>query len=253
MTKVVSILGCGWLGFPLAKHLLRNGFDIKGSTTSVAKIPALQSQGISPFLLDIDVSEIQQKTFFSSEILIIAITSKNIESFKKLVAKIEISTIKKVVFISATSVYPNSELPITEEHETLETPLRLIEQLFLSNTNFKTTVLRFGGLIGGKRNPGNFFKNGQIIKNPEGVVNMIHLEDCIEIIHRLMEKGIETEIFNACSDAHPTRREFYTKAKLNLGFDVPEFEKNTTVKMKLISSEKLKRKLNVTFKYLHLK
>ena len=31
MTQI-SILGCGWLGLPLAKALLKNGFSVKGST-----------------------------------------------------------------------------------------------------------------------------------------------------------------------------------------------------------------------------
>jgi nucleoside-diphosphate-sugar epimerase len=247
--KAVSILGCGWLGLPLAKHFIEKGFEIKGSTTSVDKISRLESLGILPFLVDINTIESSDKAFLSSEILIVAITSKNIDSFKKLVSEIETSTIKKVIFISSTSVYPNSDVEITEAHKTLETPLVSIERLLLSNTNFNTTIVRFGGLIGEYRNPGNFFKNGRIIKNPEGVVNMIHQEDCIEIIDRIIEKGIETEIFNACTDAHPTRRDFYTKAKLTVGFEVPDFEENQPIQTKIISSKKLKKELNFEFKY----
>jgi 3-hydroxyisobutyrate dehydrogenase-like beta-hydroxyacid dehydrogenase len=32
--KSISILGCGWLGVPLAKHLIQKGFSVKGSVTS---------------------------------------------------------------------------------------------------------------------------------------------------------------------------------------------------------------------------
>ena len=42
----VSILGCGWLGLPLAKSLIEKGFSVNGSTTSVEKIPILESLGI---------------------------------------------------------------------------------------------------------------------------------------------------------------------------------------------------------------
>jgi len=247
--EVISVLGCGWLGLPLAKHFIEKGFETKGSTTSVDKISKLESQRILPFLVDINNIESSDKAFFSSKILIVAITSKNVESFKKLISEIEISTIKKVVFISSTSVYPNSDVAITETHKTLETPLVLIERLLLSNINFKTTIVRFGGLFGNTRNPGNFFKHGRIIKNPEGVVNMIHQEDCIEIIQSIIENGIEMEVLNGCADTHPTRRDFYTKAKQELGFEVPVFEENQPVQIKTISSEKLKSKLNYTFKH----
>ena len=40
MTKI-SILGCGWLGLPLAKAIVENGFSVKGSTTSSEKIATL--------------------------------------------------------------------------------------------------------------------------------------------------------------------------------------------------------------------
>ena len=36
----ISILGCGWLGLPLAKSLLAKGYKIKGSTTSESKLEA---------------------------------------------------------------------------------------------------------------------------------------------------------------------------------------------------------------------
>ena len=44
MTKI-SILGCGWLGLPLAKALIENGFSVKGSTTSTDKLTALENAG----------------------------------------------------------------------------------------------------------------------------------------------------------------------------------------------------------------
>lgn len=32
--KTISILGCGWLGLPLAKKLVENQWIVNGSTTS---------------------------------------------------------------------------------------------------------------------------------------------------------------------------------------------------------------------------
>ena len=37
----ISILGCGWLGLPLAKELLDRSFEVKGSTTSSNKLDQL--------------------------------------------------------------------------------------------------------------------------------------------------------------------------------------------------------------------
>ena len=57
MTKI-SILGCGWLGFPLAKALLSKGFSVKGSTTSIEKLAVLENVGIVPFLIALSENEI---------------------------------------------------------------------------------------------------------------------------------------------------------------------------------------------------
>ena len=42
----ISILGCGWLGKPLALALLNNNYAVKGSTTSFEKTQHLASLGI---------------------------------------------------------------------------------------------------------------------------------------------------------------------------------------------------------------
>ena len=105
MQQQISILGCGWLGKPLAVSLIKKGFWVKGSTTSEAKIPLLASKKIQPFLLSIDNITTTVESFLTAEILIVNIPSKNIEGFKSLIPFIEKSSIQKVIFISSTSVY----------------------------------------------------------------------------------------------------------------------------------------------------
>ena len=58
MTQI-SILGCGWLGLPLAKALLENGFLVKGSTTSVGKLSVLENLGIQAFQIELSETKIQ--------------------------------------------------------------------------------------------------------------------------------------------------------------------------------------------------
>ena len=72
----VSILGCGWLGFPLAKKLIEIDFEVKGSTTSENKLDLLKSNNIEPFLITISEDKITgtiSEFLYDSEILIINI------------------------------------------------------------------------------------------------------------------------------------------------------------------------------------
>lgn len=244
--KNVSVLGCGWLGKSLAISFLDEGFSVKGSTTREEKLELLEDNGIEPYIVDITSFE-EFDSFLYSDILIIAITSKDIDGFENLISQIENSQIQKVIFISSTSVYGRINKVMTEEDKTLKTPLTEIENLFRENTFFETTIIRFAGLFGNERQPANWFKNGRKIPQPKGFVNMIHKEDCIEIIHAVIDQNCWNETFNACSNHHPTRREFYTIAKLSNDFEVPEFENNEVYKWKIISSKKVQDVLGYTF------
>ncbi len=242
----VSILGCGWLGKPLAISLLDDGFFVKGSTTSEDKLELLEINNIEPYI--VNISEFEEfDTFLNSDILIIAITSKDIDGFENLISQIENSSIQKVLFISSTSVYGRINKVMTEEDDVLETPLTEIENLFRENTFFETTIIRFAGLFGDERQPFNWFKNGRKIPQPKGFVNMIHKDDCINIIHEIIDQNVWNQTFNACSNHHPTRREFYTIAKVSNGFGIPEFENNAVYKWKIINSKKVQEVLDYTF------
>lgn len=233
----------------MAISLMKQGFAINGSTTSEAKLSEFQELGITPFLIRLDYLTHNIAAFLDSEILIVALPSKDIEGFKNVISHIEKSAIKKVIFISSTSVYGNSEEVVTEESETLPSALTAIEMLFKNSIHFETTIIRFAGLFGFNRKPGNFFKDGRKIPNPDGFVNMIHQDDCVQLIEKVIEKNAWNQIFNGCADMHPTRRDFYTKCTLDIGLKLPEFEEVGQINMKVISNEKSKEILGLNYQY----
>ena len=71
--KTVSVLGCGWLGEPLALSLKDAGFSVRGSARKPEGLPALSEKGIEPYLIDIapEVNAERADEFFSSDVLFI--------------------------------------------------------------------------------------------------------------------------------------------------------------------------------------
>lgn len=245
---VYSILGCGWLGMSLAKHLMYASIEVKGSTRTEEKIKKLKHIGIRPYLIDIE-KQILNYDFFECDVLLIMITSKEVKAYKNLIAIIEKSSVKKVIFISSTSVYPNNNKVCTEQDEINENHLLAqVENLFKNNSIFETTIIRFGGLYGKNRHPGNWFDKREI-PQPDAYVNMIHKEDCIQVILTIIKANEFGETFNACIDHHPTRREFYTKARNKLGKPLPIFTTERELNFKQISSAKLIKRFN--YKFIH--
>lgn len=262
MTKI-SILGCGWLGLPLAKALIKKGFSVNGSTTTAEKLSILKDAGISPFLVSLDSKIVSGTidTFLSeSNILIIDIPPKlrgtNKENFVEkinvLIPYIAKSAVKNIIFVSSTSVYGEENDIVTEKsllNPDSESGKQLVEaeQLLQNNANFKTTVTRFGGLIGEDRHPVKFLAGRENLDNPEAAINLIHQEDCIGIILKIIETDSWNETFNAVAPFHPSRSVYYTQKATDLNLALPKFNHENSSIGKTILSDKITTVLNYTF------
>lgn len=260
--RIVSILGCGWLGVPLAKHLLEAGFQVKGSVTSLEKIDLLSQAGISPFRVVLSEAEmlVSDPGFFNCDVLIISIPPRRIEAIERiypaqlaqLIPFILKYGIRKVIFISSTSVYPENRKAAREE-DTCEPDkssgkaIILAENLFKNRNEFETTIIRFGGLIGADRNPARFLLKSSfpVDNNP---VNLIHLDDCIGIIASVIDQDMWGEVLNACCPEHPLKKEFYGKAAGISGSPVPVFSEEDKP-YKIVDSSKLISLLNYKFRF----
>jgi nucleoside-diphosphate-sugar epimerase len=273
--KTIAILGCGWLGLPLAKSLLLKEYEVKGSTTSESKLDVLKNAEILPFQIQLESHQIigTIEDFLKEiNVLIIDIPPglrREISSLEEMtfvnkirtiIPFIEKSGIKKVIFVSSTSVYADG-FPIVEiTEETMPNPdtesgkeLAIVEALLQSNLNFKTTVIRFGGLLGDDRHPAKFLAGKTNVENPDAPVNLIQREDCIGIIEKILNHNEASEqyenwgeTFNAVAPQHPTRKEYYQKKALEFGLDLPQFNNEISLG-KLIKSDKIIRDLQYTF------
>ncbi len=272
--SAVSILGCGWLGLPLAKSLLLKGYVVKGSTTSESKLEVLKNAGISPFQIQLEAHQIIgtiEDFLKETDVLIIDIppglrressTSNEItfvNKIKNLIPYIEKSGIQKVIFVSSTSVYGDC-FPIVEITEEIKPnpdtesgiQLAIVEALLQSNLNFKTTVIRFGGLLGEDRHPAKFLAGRTNVENPDAPVNLIQREDCIGIIEKILRQVQHdnwewNQTFNAVSPQHPKRKAYYHKKTEILNLPLPTFAKNSESKGKMISSKKVETILGYSF------
>ncbi len=254
---MISILGCGWLGLPLATKLNSN-YKIKGSTTSIEKINLLKSNSIDPFIIDILHINNDIEEFLNNDVLIVNIpiiqNVQFLKSFDKLKENILRSATQKIIFISSTSVYKDINGSVCETSPTHKENMNLrIEEIFLDlPSKFKVTILRMAGLIGPNRHPGRFFANKEnSIPNGLNPVNLVHIDDCLEIIAQIIEKNIWHEIFNVCTPHHPSKKEFYCEATAQYCGKYPNFVEEKG-QWKIIDSRKLIKKLDYNFKHKNL-
>ena len=254
MTKV-AILGCGWLGFPLAKQLTEESYLVNGSTTSSEKNKLLNESGVNSFLIDLEKCPDNLTEFLNTKELIITIPPKAknyAQLIEKLLPEIEKSPIKRITYTSSISVYGNATGIITEETKTHSTRASVeqiieVEQLLLSNKNFNTNIIRLGGLIGNDRHPA-YHVSGKQLKTPYDLINLIHLDDCIAIIKQLLKTTTSNNIFNLVNPYHSTKAKYYTACCHFLNLPLPIITDDSRNNSKVISSEKISTLLNYQFK-----
>lgn len=261
----ISILGCGWLGEPLAEHFVRAGHAVKGSTTSPEKLARLQEKGIDPYLIRFepgaDLSEAID--FFDCDALFLNIPpgrrdpdvkDRFADRMRLVLDFIRRGGTEHVIFASSTSVYPDLNRVVYEEDargadSASGRALLEAERALRSDPHFTATVVRFAGLYGYDRRPGRFMAGKVDVPGGNAPVNLIHRDDCIRIVSMLVEQGIWGETLSACSDEHPTRRAFYTWAARRQGFSPPTFLEDAAVPFKIVSNDHLKQRLGYTFLY----
>jgi len=233
--KTISILGCGWFGFALAKELVAAGYDVKGSTTTEEKLNLLKAEQIDPFLINFSADQQQSDDlFFDSDVLLICIPPKrNSQELSDYPAKIasilqRAKLSKQVILISSTSVYGDSNETVheqTETHPDTESGKMILaaEEILYRLCPENGSIIRFAGLIGPNRNPGRFFAGKTNIPNGLAPVNLIHQLDAIGIAKAIIEQSAFGQIYNACNPNHPSKMDFYTAAAKESNLPTPVF------------------------------
>lgn len=233
-------MGCGWLGYPLARILLQEGFVLRGTSTTLAKLDLLQNKGIEAFRIALHEKQISgpiDEFLHGLDILIVNIppgmrNSLSESYFKKielLYHHIRENNVGKIVFVSSTSVYGNAVGPVSEETQVepvTNSAKHLVksEQLFFEDDQLETSVVRFGGLIGPDRHPVTMLSGKTGLKNGNEAVNLIHLNDCINLIKSIILNDWWHEIFNGVYPDHPTKADYYVHEARFRRLEIPHYE-----------------------------
>lgn len=248
--KSIGILGCGWLGLPLARSFISEGYLVHGSTTTSARVFDLEKEGIRAFRIQIKENGIRGDiTAFLQNIdtLIINVPprlrAKDKENYVKKMAllhsALKASNVNKVVFVSSTSVYGHLSGEVTEKNTpkpATESGKQLLaaEYIFKNDFDLEVAIIRFGGLIGANRHPVSILSGKTALSNGDTSVNLIHLDDCIAIIKAIVLHQWWNEIFNAVYPLHPIKRAYYSEVALKRGILPPHYGEKNDKKDKII-------------------
>ena len=262
--RTISVLGCGWLGFPLAMALVRAGHRVQGSSTSQEKLAQLAEAGVEPHRIVLEeASEGSHGDFFASDILIATVPPSGSESaYPELMRTVrhlaETRGARWLLMTSSTSVYPNLDRVVTESDagEKEGRPLSrrgaevlAAERVLFDSSRFDTSVLRLAGLYGYERHPARSLAGRCGLAGSDAPVNLVHRDDVIGAVLTVIDRDARGGTFNVCADEHPARRQLYPAVAERLGLEPPTFAEGSATGFKIVSNRRLKEQLGYELQY----
>ncbi len=252
----ISVIGCGWLGLPLAQLLVARDYHVFGSTTTKDKLSTLSDIEVTPVLLRLGEHSLEcdNDMLWQANTFIIAIplgvrkygpvyhVNQIANLLKKLPSEVHL------VYISSTSVYPSlsgkyDEAYILTEQNTGNQTLYNAERLVLERGH--SAILRCGGLMGENRVSGRYFA-GKQVSGAQQPVNYIHQKDAAALIECIVKSCI-TGIYNLVAPEHPTRKEVYKINSRIFDFEMPTFSDDGIER--IIDGHSIAERLSYEFRY----
>jgi len=263
MGKTVAIAGLGWLGLPFAQRLMTLGYTVKGSVTTEKKAKKLVNSGFDAYAIEISevgVDGAVQDFLNNVDYLVIMIPpglrrntgADYVLKMSHFLSEIELSNCDKVILVSSTSVYDDSQGKVTEKdvprpQNEAGRQLVQVEQLFFNAPFIETAIVRFGGLFGGNRQPVKYLAGREQLRGGNAPVNLIHRDDCIGILTEIIQQDTFERIFNAVTPQHPMKEPYYSKMAKKLKLEAPQFRKDRGTTFKQVDSINVTTVLNYDF------
>lgn len=244
----LCLIGCGWLGKPLAKNLLPEGYKLLVTTAS-DKSPDFLDDGISYITFDL-IQDPFSPEILKADVLIYTIPPLPLMAVKNFFNHIPLD--KKIIFTSSTSVYGKNLGSVDEsfalDSENTQSPLLVETENYLKERFKNITILRLGGLYGEKRHPVYFLSGKKDLTTGQEFLHLAHQDDCILAIKKIISNEAWGETINVISDLRVSKKDYYTDMAQKLSLPLPLYkESDKGLKETKISNKKSKDLLGMTY------
>lgn len=251
------IVGCGYVGTAVGEYYAREGWSVAGLIRSEKRKEELEQKNITPIIADLALPETLTQIPEAKYILICPSAGKReaaryqevyvdgVRNYLNVLSKQ--APPEKLIYISSTGIYSQNEgeqidettnpNPVTERSQLL----LQAEQQILDST-YSSIIFRLSGIYGPGRNRIKTLQTEPIInlENKPKWMNLIYIDDIVQAIGLLFEKGSAGEIYLGVDDEPMDTRDFYSWLilKLKIQPDVTFRENNSLGKK--CSNKKLK-------------
>lgn len=199
--KTIALVGCGDIGCRLAPQLLAQGAVVHGFRRNIAALPT----GVIAHALDVqqpatltalhDIAfDYVVVTLSPGEMSDAAYKATYVDGLQNILAALNTSALRKLIWVSSTSVYGQSDGSDVDENSATE-PARYAGQRQLQAEQLLTAlgdnacVVRFSGIYReGRHRMIEQIRAGKISSQIENdyITNRIHIADCVGVLQHLI-------------------------------------------------------------------
>lgn len=245
-THTILIAGCGYVGRRAAETWVRGGHEVHAITRTEEKAEELAAAGIQPVLLDLSHPVLDRPLPPADTVLWAVGYDRSggvsreqiwVKGLLWLLANLETAP-QRFIYVSSTSVYGSGDGGIVDEYSPVlpvtEGGMTCVqaEQLLLHECRQKypstaVHILRFAGIYGPDRllrRIEHLRDNMPLPGNPDHPLNLIHVDDAVRLIDRIVQAGDFPEIMNVVNTDTLSRREYYEKLASLVAAPLPRFE-----------------------------
>jgi nucleoside-diphosphate-sugar epimerase len=252
----------------LARSLAEKGHRVLGTTTSPEHIAAMEAAGIEPHLLRLGndfgaaADDLLHRLLRTADVLVLNVPPRATAAgtyptlLRPVHRAVAAAGTRHVLFVSSTSVYPDEprlmrETDAVSTRDAASDVLRAEGHFVPRYGQWKSTVVRLGGLIGPDRAPGRFLAGRRDLAQGNAPVNLVHLTDVVGVLSAIIKHEAWGYTFNVCAKEHPLRRNFYPAAAQHLKLTSPTFkqEQEESVSGKTIDSSLVRSVLPYEFQH----
>jgi nucleoside-diphosphate-sugar epimerase len=267
------VVGCGYLGRRVGRVLIDRGEHVYGVTRGESGAAALAAIGIEPVLADVlDPNSLARLPRTERVVYAVgydrtsgsSLRSVYVDGLRNFLPNLA----GRLVYVSSTGVYSGNECgwvdedspaePATESGRACLDAERLAAK-GCDGRGLDLVIVRFSGLYG----PGRVFRRADLEQgrpipgDPEGVLNLIHVDDAAAAVVAALDRGVSGRVYLASDDRPVLRREYYELAASYLGAPPPRFvppapgtrEAARAGSSKRVSNRRIKAELRLTLRY----
>jgi nucleoside-diphosphate-sugar epimerase len=232
------IIGCGYLGQRVAQLLLADDHEVSALTRSEKNAEKLAGLGVSPMVGDIMLPE--TLCFPEVDVVVYAVGMDRTAAYSKRQVYVDglrnaldsIQTTEKLIYVSSTAVYGQSDAEWVDETSVTEPvseggKICLEAEQLLRERCSDAIIVRLAGIYGPQRllrAVASLRDQQPIAGNPDAFLNLVHVDDAAELVRVISMAAVVPKCILGCDGNPTTRGEYYAELAKVLNAPAPVFD-----------------------------